>query len=368
MIALALVAIVAGAGGLLPAPTPASRCTTVRLGPVEPVGHELRPAAAASSSPSAAGASALRIVGPDAASLATPSDVVAVGEGGMMGIAVDPAFATNRRIYTCFVSNAGGGGRRAGRAVAGERGHHRPHRPHRHPHRHARQPERPALGLPASASGPTATCGWAPATPPMGTNPQNPALARRQGAAHHDRRAPARPATPARRSAARSTPTGTATCRASPSPPTARRTRSSTAPTATTRSTGSCVGGNYGWDPVPGYNETVPMTDRTKFPTRGAARSGARARPTIAPSGGAILSGPMWQGWDKALAMAVLKGQQLRVLGLHPRRPGRRVAVDRRDRPGPAAGRPCRRPTAASTSPPTRANGSGAILAHHAGA
>ena len=25
-------------------------------------------------------------------------------------------------------------------------------------------------------------------------------------------------------------------------------------------------GGNYGWDPVPGYNESVPMTDLTKYP------------------------------------------------------------------------------------------------------
>ncbi len=25
-------------------------------------------------------------------------------------------------------------------------------------------------------------------------------------------------------------------------------------------------GGNYGWDPVPGYDETQPMTDLTKFP------------------------------------------------------------------------------------------------------
>jgi len=26
-------------------------------------------------------------------------------------------------------------------------------------------------------------------------------------------------------------------------------------------------GRNYGWDPVPGYNETVPMTDLNKFAT-----------------------------------------------------------------------------------------------------
>jgi glucose/arabinose dehydrogenase len=76
-------------------------------------------------------------------------------------------------------------------------------------------------------------------------------------------------------------------------------------------------GGNYGWDPVPGYNEAVPMTDLGKFPAAVPAvwSSGS---PTIAPSGGAVLSGARWQGWDKALAMAVLKGQQLRVLGLTP--------------------------------------------------
>lgn len=40
--------------------------------------------------------------------LATPSDVKPMSESGMMGLAVDPAFASNRRIYTCFISNAGG--------------------------------------------------------------------------------------------------------------------------------------------------------------------------------------------------------------------------------------------------------------------
>ena len=34
--------------------------------------------------------------------------------------------------------------------------------------------------------------------------------------------------------------------------------------------------------------------------------------------GGVILSGSQWAGWDKALAVAVLKGQQLRVIGLTP--------------------------------------------------
>ncbi|MDQ6697791.1 MAG: PQQ-dependent sugar dehydrogenase, partial [Actinomycetota bacterium] len=41
--------------------------------------------------------------------LATPADVRPMSEGGMLGMAVDPHFASNRRIYTCFLSNASGG-------------------------------------------------------------------------------------------------------------------------------------------------------------------------------------------------------------------------------------------------------------------
>ena len=57
------------------------------------------------------------------------------------------------------------------------------------------------------------------------------------------------------------------------------------------------------------------MTDRTKFPAARTALWSSGA-PTIAPSGGTILSGTQWAGWDEALVMAVLKGRQLRVLGL----------------------------------------------------
>ena len=41
--------------------------------------------------------------------LATPADVLVVSEAGMMGVAVDPNFATNRRIFTCFASTISGG-------------------------------------------------------------------------------------------------------------------------------------------------------------------------------------------------------------------------------------------------------------------
>ena len=40
--------------------------------------------------------------------VATIGDVLAVGEGGLLGLAVDPLFATNRFIYICFSSGLNG--------------------------------------------------------------------------------------------------------------------------------------------------------------------------------------------------------------------------------------------------------------------
>ncbi len=74
------------------------------------------------------------------------------------------------------------------------------------------------------------------------------------------------------------------------------------------------VPGDFGWDPDPpgpsaAYDESRPMTRAGAI---GAAWSSGI--PTIAPSGGAVLSGPQWKGWERALAMAVLKGKELRVM------------------------------------------------------
>ena len=38
-----------------------------------------------------------------------PPDLLVASEAGMMGLALDPAFATNRRIYVCFGTHAAGG-------------------------------------------------------------------------------------------------------------------------------------------------------------------------------------------------------------------------------------------------------------------
>ncbi|MDZ7675779.1 MAG: PQQ-dependent sugar dehydrogenase [Acidimicrobiales bacterium] len=47
-------------------------------------------------------------------------------------------------------------------------------------------------------------------------------------------------------------------------------------------------GGNYGWDPGPGYDESVPMTDTAKFPDAVPARWSS-GFPTIATSGADFL-------------------------------------------------------------------------------
>ncbi len=73
--------------------------------------------------------------------------------------------------------------------------------------------------------------------------------------------------------------------------------------------------GNFGWNPPAGpYTEIgVKMTDKATIPDAIDAiwSSGA---PTIAPSGASFLAGTQWKAWDGALAMAVLKDQHLKIL------------------------------------------------------
>jgi glucose/arabinose dehydrogenase len=72
---------------------------------------------------------------------------------------------------------------------------------------------------------------------------------------------------------------------------------------------------NYGWDPVPGYDESVPMTDRKKYP-KAVKASWSSGNPTVATSGLTFLSGKRWETWDGALAVAELKGADVRLLFL----------------------------------------------------
>lgn len=64
-------------------------------------------------------------------------------------------------------------------------------------------------------------------------------------------------------------------------------------------------GGNYGWAPGPNYDQDVPMTDHS-LPGR---QFGARWRsgyPTVAPSGAAFVRGRGWGSYRGALAVACL--------------------------------------------------------------
>lgn len=70
--------------------------------------------------------------------------------------------------------------------------------------------------------------------------------------------------------------------------------------------------GNYGWDPVPGYNESRPMTDLSKYPTAISA-VWSSGLPTVATSGAAFLRGAQWGAYDGALAVACLKDSKLRI-------------------------------------------------------
>ena len=84
--------------------------------------------------------------------------------------------------------------------------------------------------------------------------------------------------------------------------------------------------GNFGWNPVPGYDEGVPMTDTAEFPDAVAARWSSGA-PTVATAGIVWLDGDRWGTWDEHLVVATLKGQSLLVL--KPETNGRLTQVDR---------------------------------------
>lgn len=77
------------------------------------------------------------------------------------------------------------------------------------------------------------------------------------------------------------------------------------------------AGGNYGWNPVPGYNEAVPMTDLARFPNAVSARFSTGA-PTLAISGADFLAHPSWGSWRGGLAVAALKNRTLRLYFFSP--------------------------------------------------
>ncbi|NMM83586.1 glucose dehydrogenase [Rhodococcus sp. SRB_17] len=71
-------------------------------------------------------------------------------------------------------------------------------------------------------------------------------------------------------------------------------------------------GGNYGYRPdrLPGYDESVPMTDPSRVP--GAIEAVWRSgNSTLATASGAFVTGPQWGAWNGALVMGALKTKKL---------------------------------------------------------
>ena len=77
------------------------------------------------------------------------------------------------------------------------------------------------------------------------------------------------------------------------------------------------AGRNYGWDPVPGYDESVSMTDLVKFPGSIEAKWSSGS-PTLATSGGIFLEGAQWGMWEGRMAVATLKDSKLRLFEFTP--------------------------------------------------
>ena len=90
-------------------------------------------------------------------------------------------------------------------------------------------------------------------------------------------------------------------------------------------------GANYGWDPsrggtVDGYDESVPMTDRERFPDAVDAvwESGSTTQAVCAAT---FLTGRQWGALDGALVVTALKGAKLLVFTLDPQGAVTTVAV-----------------------------------------
>ncbi len=69
-------------------------------------------------------------------------------------------------------------------------------------------------------------------------------------------------------------------------------------------------GGDYGWHPVPGYNETVPMTDQS-LPGKQINARWRSGNPTVATSGAAWVYGKQWGRLHGTLAVAALKANRV---------------------------------------------------------
>jgi aldose sugar dehydrogenase len=236
--------------------------------------------------------------------------VVAQGEGGLLGLAVDPGFATNRRIYTCFDFGVGGvvtDVRIVRFRVAEDLGS-------------LTEATNVLTGIPAGAGnrhqgcrlavGPDGMLWASTGDTAQPTPPQDPT----SRAGKVLRMTPAGAPAPGNHGGAWDPYVYTLGHR---NPQGLAFRPSDGAPFEVEHGTGcddevNHLGGagNYGWNPVGvGYDESRPMTDLSIPGAVPAVWSSGC--PTIAPSGATFVQGAQWGAWNGALAVAVLKGTRL---------------------------------------------------------
>jgi glucose/arabinose dehydrogenase len=247
--------------------------------------------------------------------LADPADSIISGEGGMMGLAVDGQFTSNRYIYTCFVSTLPAGTANDVRVA-----------------RWRVSDDLTTLtnrtdiitGIPYSTGrhsgcrprfGPDGYLWVGTGDAAVGTHPQNP-LSLGGKVLRVNRDGGGAPGNPGGAFLPQIYTYGHRNVQGIAFRPSDGAAFSVEHGTGCDDEVNQLVaGGNYGWDPVPGYDESRPMTDLTKFPNARTAYWSSGC-PTIAPSGAAFIDGPgTWNGWNNQLVMAVLKGTEIRVIG-----------------------------------------------------
>jgi len=248
-----------------------------------------------------------------------PADLINLGEGGMMGLAVDPAFASNRRIYACFLTNAGNFNGRSVRVARFEldAGYttlsNRTDIVTNIPVNTGVQAGRHSGCRPRF--GPDGNLWIGTGDAATGTNPQDKqslgGKVLRVDTAGNGVAGNPGVDTPASGFLPQIYTYGHRNLQGIAFRPTDGQAFSTEHGTACDDEMNLLVAGaNYGWDPVPGYDESQPMTDLVKFPAAKPAiwSSGC---PTIAPSGLVFTSGSQWAGWNNNPSMAVLKGTEL---------------------------------------------------------
>ena len=241
------------------------------------------------------------------------STVWAGGETGLMSLAVDPAFRKNRRFYTCQGGNVGGG-RHDVRVMAWRL------------KRNARRATlvRPLLtGLP-STSGRHGGCRLLIASngamfvgtgdAAVGSNPRNLySLGGKTLRLNRFTGAPW-PENPwigsANRNARYVLTFGHRNVQGLAQRPDGSLWTVEHGPARDDEVNRLATGGDYGWNPVPGYDESVPMTDQGLPGPQIEARwrSGS---PTLATSGATWVRGSQWGLYNGMLAVAALKGERL---------------------------------------------------------